>query len=266
MNRFLLAGVLGLTALVAQKQPAPKSQKEYEAVKALFEAQQPDARIKAADDLMTKFADTDFKSLAMYLTAEAYERKGDFEKMTVWCEKTLEVDPKSYSCMLMLAGGIAKRARENDLDLNEKLDRSDKYAKAALEALKDAPKPNPQLSDDQWASIKKDYVSQAHEAFGAAAALRKKYDVAIAEYKQAVEGAGTPDPATMVRLGQVYNLAGKPDDAIAILDKVMADDKVHPQIRQVAQAERVRAIQAKGGAKPATPATPAAPAAVEPKK
>jgi hypothetical protein len=70
----------------------------------------------------------------------------------------------------------------------------------------------------------------------------------------------------MVRLGQAYTAAGKPDDAIAVLDKVMADDKVHPQIRQVAQAERVRAIQAKGGAKPAAPATPGAPAAVEPKK
>jgi hypothetical protein len=105
----------------------------------MFQAQDPDARIKAADFLMTKFADTEFKPLAMFLTAESYERKGDFEKMTVWCEKTLEVDPKSYSCMLMLAGGIAKRARENDLDLNEKLDRSDKYAKTALEALKDAP-------------------------------------------------------------------------------------------------------------------------------
>jgi tetratricopeptide (TPR) repeat protein len=268
MKRFLLAGVLGLTALMAQKQPQPKSQKEVEAINAMFTAQDPDARIKAADYLMTQFADTQFKPLAMFLTAEAYERKGDFEKMTVWCEKTLEVDPKSYACMLMLAGGLAKRARENDLDLNEKLDRSDKYAKSALETLKDAPKPNPQLTDDQWASVKKDYISQAHEAFGAAAMLRKKYDVAISEYKQAVDGAGTPDPATMVRLGQAYNAAGKPDDAIAILDKVMADDKVHPQIRQVAQAERVRAIQAKGvGAKPAAPTpTSGAPAAAEPKK
>ena len=146
MKRFLLAGALGLTLLMAQKQPTPKSQKEVDAINAMFQAaQDPDARIKAADFLMTKFADTEFKPLAMFLTAEAYERKGDFEKMTVWCEKTLEVDPKNYSCMLMLSGGIAKRARENDLDLNEKLDRSDKYAKAALEALKDAPKPNPQI-------------------------------------------------------------------------------------------------------------------------
>jgi Uncharacterized protein conserved in bacteria containing a divergent form of TPR repeats len=266
MKRFVLAGLLAFTGMaMAQKPPQPKSQKELDAIKAMFEAPDPDARIKAADFLMTKFADTEFKPLAMFVTADAYERKGDFEKMVVWCEKTLEVDPKSYSCMLMLAGGIAKRSRENDLDLNEKLDRSDKYAKAALETLKDAPKPNPQVTDEQWNAAKKDYISQAHEAYGAAAVLRKKYDVAISEYKQAVEGAATPDPATMVRLGQAYNAAGKSDEAIAILDKVMADTNVNPQIRQVAQAERVRAIQAKGsGAKP--PAAPAAPAQVDPKK
>ena len=255
MNRLLLAGALTLvfvmTGLMAQKQPQPKSQKEVEAIQAMFGAQDPDARIKAADALMTKFADTEFKSLAMYLTAASYEQKNDFEKMVFWCERTLQADTKNYPCMLMLAGGIAKRARENDLDLTEKLTRSDGYAKSALEALKDAPKPNPQMSDNDWAAAKKDYVSQAHEAFALAAMLRKKFDVAIAEFKEAVEGAGTPDPATMVRLGQAYNQAKKYDEAIAILDKVMAGADVHPQIKQFAQAERVRAIQAKGG--PAKP-------------
>ena len=228
----------------------------------MITAKTPDERIEKAQFLLTKFADTEFKSIAMQMTAEGYEMKNDFEKMQVWCEKTIEVDPKNFSCMLMIADGTAKRARENDLDLNEKLARVDKYAKDALDTLKDAPKPNPQIPDDQWAAAKKDYASQAHEAFALAAELRKKYDVAIGEFKQAVEGAATPDPTTMVRLGQCYVQAGKPDDAIAILDKVMAMPNLHPQIRQFAQAERVRAIQAKGpAAKPAAPATSAAPAA-----
>jgi tetratricopeptide (TPR) repeat protein len=256
MNRLLLAGALalvsGITGLMAQKQPTAKSQKELDAIKAMFEAQDPDLRIKAADALMSKFADTEFKSLALYLTAASYEQKNDFEKMVIWCERTIQADPKNYACMLMLAGGIAKRARENDLDLSEKLARSDAYAKSALEALKDAQKPNPALPDDQWIATKKDYVSQAHEAYALAAMLRKKYDVAIAEFKESIEGAANPDPATMVRLGQAYNQAGKYDDAVAILDKVMAGANVHPQIRQFAQAERVRAIQGKGG--PAKPA------------
>src|SRR5260370_31851627 len=109
MKRFLLAGLLALTGMtMAQKVPQPKSQKELDAIKAMFEAPDPDARIKAADFLMTKFADTEFKPLAMFVTADAYERKGDFEKITAWCEKTLEVDPQRYSCMLSLSRGIAK--------------------------------------------------------------------------------------------------------------------------------------------------------------
>src|SRR5579859_4532047 len=125
MKRLILAATVALlfsaVGLMAQKQPRPKSQPEVDAINAMFKAQTPDERIKTADFLITKFADTEFEPLAFFLTAEAYERKGDFEKMVVWCEKTLEIDPKSYDCMLMLAGGIAKHSRENDLDLQEKL-------------------------------------------------------------------------------------------------------------------------------------------------
>jgi hypothetical protein len=71
----------------------------------------------------------------------------------------------------------------------------------------------------------------------------------------------------MVRLGAVYSLAGQYDDAIALLDKVMAQTDVHPQIKQFAQAERARAFQLKSaGAKPAAPPSSTAPPQVEIKK
>src|SRR5437762_14073469 len=118
MKRLILAGALallvGVTGLVAQKPPQPKSQKEVEALQAMFSAQDPDSRIKAANEVLTKFADTEFKAIAMYLTAASYEQKNDFEKMAVWAEKTLEVDPKNYGAMLMLAGGLAKHSQEHD--------------------------------------------------------------------------------------------------------------------------------------------------------
>src|SRR5262245_304344 len=263
MKRILIAGAVwmavGAAALLAQaKQPQPKSQKEVEALQAMFSAQDPDARIKAADELIKKFADTEFKSVAYYLLAASYEQKNQFEKMVFYAEETIKVDPKHYGALLMLANGIAKQTREHDLDREEKLAQSEKYAKSAIEVLKTAEKPNPQLTDDQWAAAKKDFEGQAHEAFGLAASARKKYDVAIAEFKMAIEGSANPDPTTFVRLGQIYNLAGKPDDALPILDKVLAMPDVHPQIKQFAQAERVRALQAKGAVKPATP-PPAAP-------
>ena len=84
-----------------------------------------------------------------------------------------------------------------------------------------------------------------------AALVRKKYDVAETEFKLPSIAADKPDPATMVRLGKAYSDDGKYDEAIAQFDKVMAMQDVNVQVRQVAQAERVRTFQKKNPPKPA---------------
>ncbi len=267
MNRVVMAGVLalaGVTGLLAQqaqqaqpKGPTVKSKGEADAVMELqkaIQANDPDALIKACDNLVTKFADTEFKSVALQLATQAYQQKRDYPKMVVYAERTLEADPKNYTVMLILAQSTAQQTRENDLDREEKLASAEKYAKTAMDIVKDAPKPNPGLTDEQWETGKKEMLSQGHEALALVAMARKKFDVAVSEFKMSVETSAQPDPATMVRLGNAYNQAKMPDAAIAILDKVMAMPDVHPQIKQFAQAERVRAFQAKGIGKPATPA------------
>ena len=282
MKRFVLCGIMalaGAASLLAQqpaqpaqaapaaKPPQPKSKGELEAIQAMFQTQDPDARIKAADNLILKYADTEFKDIALFFAAASYEQKGDSEKAIVYGERAVEANPRNYSALLLLARLVAQRTREHDLDREEKLTRVEGYVKSAEAVLKDAPKPNPALSDDQWAAARKDMLGQGHEALGMAALARKKYDVAIAEFKTAVDSASQPDPATMVRLGAAYNMDGKYDAAIIVLDKVLAIPDAHPAVKQFAQAERVRAIQAKqGGAKP--PAAPAtvAPGTVEVKK
>jgi tetratricopeptide (TPR) repeat protein len=250
------------------KQPKVKSKGEMEAIQAIFGAQDPDARVKAADALLMKYADTEFKSIALMLAAMSYQQKGDVEKMIVYAERTVEADPDNYQCLLMLASAIAQRTREFDLDREEKLGQVAKYAQRVMDLVKVAPKPNPTLPDEQWEVAKKDMTAQAHEALGISGIARKKYDAAIAEFKLALEIASVPDPATQVRLGMVYNLAGKHDDALAVLDKVINSPNVDARIKQFAQAEKVRALQAKGAiSKPAAaPATTPAPAQPEAKK
>jgi tetratricopeptide (TPR) repeat protein len=258
-----LALSMAAAALCAdQKPPAPKSKGEAEALQAMFGAADPDARIKAADNLITKYADTDFKALALYFEAVSYQQKNDFEKMVVYGEQAIQADPKQYSAMLIVAKGIAQRTREFDLDKEEKLAKAEKYAKDAMAIVKDAPKPNSQVTDDQWTQAKKEFTAQGHEALGFAASVRKNYDVAITELKLAIDDF--PDPVTMVRLAAVYDQAKKPDEALPILEKVMAMPDLHPSVRQFAQAERVRATQLKSAGASAAPAT--APPQVEIKK
>jgi tetratricopeptide (TPR) repeat protein len=246
------------------KQPTPKSQKEQEAVMAVFQAQDPDARIAAAENLLQKFADTEFKAIALQVAAMSAQQKNDFEKMVIYSERTLEADPKNYNAMLMLASGLAQRTREFDLDKEEKLTRADKYANEAMGLIKAAPKPRPDITDEQWEGAKKDFTAQAYEALGVSAMARKKYDVAATNFKAAMDTGATPDAGTMVRLAAAYNNLSKPDEAIAVLDKLLATPDLNPQIKSVAQSERNNAVKIKGGAKPA--GAPAPPPQVEIKK
>lgn len=237
---------LAATAVWAQaKQPKLKSKKEQEAVMAIFNAQTPDARIVAAEDLLTKFADTEFKAIALQIAAQSAQEKNDFEKMVVYAERTLEADPKNYTAMLMLASGFAQRTREHDLDKEDKLKTAEKYANSAVEVLKTAEKPRPDLDDAQWTAAKKDFNAQALEALGLIAMARKNHEEAAKQFQASLDAGSTPDPATKVRLAASLNNLQKYDEALKVLEPLLADANLNPAIRQFAGNEKVKAAMGK---------------------
>ncbi len=258
MKRSMLTGILalatGFSCLMAQqaqppakdapKGPAPKSQAEAQALNALFTAansQNQDGIIKAAEDLLTKYADTDFKEVALMLESQAYKAKGDSVKAQLYGDRVLEINPKNFQTTLMLGEILAMSTRENDLDKEEKLSKADKYLNGTIENLKTAPKPNPQIPDAQWEDAKKQLTAEAHNDLGLVALDRKKYDVAIVEFKAAADG--DPQATYSVRLASAYQQAGKNQEAIEICDKLLADPQLHPQIKTVAQ--NVKALASK---------------------
>lgn len=250
MKRLLLAGIiLSLFAVLLHAQPKPKSQKELDAVMAIFNAQDQDGRIAAAQNLITKFADTEFKATALQIMTMAYFEKNDAENVLVYGEKTLEADPKNYTAMLLMSRALSYRTREFDLDKEEKLARAEKLAGQALEELKTVANPNPaQVTAEQWEAARKDYQAQAYESMGMASMVRKKYDAAVENFKQA--HALTPQPAaeTFVQLAVAYNNLGKFDEAIAAADKAMADANASGNAKQRASQEKAKANQNKAKA------------------
>jgi tetratricopeptide (TPR) repeat protein len=226
---------------------AKVSKKEYDAFMAIQNAPSPEMQMEAADKFVTGFADSTLKSVALLMAANAAERKNDATKAIVYGQSAIDADPKNYQAMILVAGELARGTHENDLDKEEKLARVDKMANEALELIKTAPKPNAQLTDDQWEGAKKDFTAQAHEDLGMAATVRKKYDVAIAEYKMAIEGS--PTTTTMVRLAGVYDQAGKPNESLALLTKVLADPNLQPVVKQFAEREKAVAEKLKATAK-----------------
>lgn len=240
------------------RQPKPKSQKEIAAIQAMFNARTPDERIATAKALITGFADSEFRPLAWQLVAASYQQKGDEENMIVAAEELLKIDPKNFNAMIMISGALARRTREFDLDKEEKLGRAEKLATQARAVIKTAPRPNPQVTDEQWAAAKKDFDAQAAEALGLCALARKKYDDAITHFKFAVENSSQPEQATMVRLANAYVEAKRYDEGISVLDKVLAMPNLHPTIKQFAEQEKKRAAilkEAKPAAGPAQPSS-----------
>ena len=273
MKRTILTGLVaigtGATCLMAQATPpanaAPSampvakalkahSKSELEAWNALIAvASDPDKVIEAAENLITTFADTEFRNTALNIEAEAYQKKGDFNKMEIYADRVLEGNPMDTQALLLLAKYYSTHTRENDLDREEKLGKAEKYANLAIEVAKTLPKPSAQIPDEQWADARKFTAAEAYNAIGQANMTRKKYDAAAAGFQSAVDASPGPEPAYMVRLALALQNGGKNDEAIVWCDKAAAVPNVHPQIKTVAGQIRATAVKAAAKA-PGAPA------------
>lgn len=244
-TRFLacVAGFLMVAGLATAQKKVSK--KEYDAFMAIQNATTAQERIKAVDTFVTSFADSQLKSTALYLAADAAERTGDSAKAVAYGNDAIEADPKNFDAMLLVSGEVARGTRENDLDKDEKLARATKLSTDAMNVLKTAPKPNPNLSDEKWDAYKKDADAQGHSNLGLVAMVQKKYDVAATEFKASVDEASAPDAATMIRLATAYDEEGKPDDGLAVLNKVLAMPNLNPTVQRFANNEKTRAEQLK---------------------
>jgi tetratricopeptide (TPR) repeat protein len=252
-----LAGAAALLVAQAQKEPPsaapqPKSAKEGDAIKKIVNAKTPDEKIAAVENLITNFADTTFKSVALYEAAEAADQKQDYAKAVSYGQLSIDADPKggdAMNAMLLVAGELAQHTQKYDLDREDKLGKAEKYVNQALEMLPVIAKPaGSKISDADFAAFKKDKTSEAHRDLGLIATARTKWDVAAAEFKLAVDGASTPDSVMMARLGNAYNETSKFADAKAILQKVLDMPNLNPSVKAFATSEMARADRGlKGG-------------------
>jgi tetratricopeptide (TPR) repeat protein len=262
MKRLILAGaLLAAGAAVALAQPAggapqaapagphPKSQAELTALQGVLSASQgtdPDATIKACEDLRANFPDTDFKEWSLNFEANAYNQKKDWIKAQIFSEEALKANPKSFQATLMLADIISQHTGEHDLDRDERLTKAEGYAKQTIELMGTAAKPNPQMTDDQWEGYKKGIVGQAWHDIALCNSTKKSWEPAIAAFKSAI--TNDPQPAYKTQMADALQKLGKNDEAIAQCDEVLAVANLHPAIQAACNNIKKAATAAKAGA------------------
>ena len=240
--KFSAIVTIGLIAgsLAMAQQMKVKSKGEGAAVNAMLGASDPDARIKAAEDLLAKYADTSFKAYALYIEADAWQRKNDTAKALFYAEESVNADPTRFDAALILTNLLSDQTRANDLDKEDKFKRIQGYAEMALKGLETAQKPNPALPDAQWAEFKNENKADATQALAHLTVLRGKFDEGAKEYEAAL--ALNPDPFIMIRAGRAFLDMKRPEDAVKWFDRSLASPKSDDTAKRIANADKARAV------------------------
>ena len=241
MKRTILTGVAlltaGLSGLCAQQPAAPKikSNGERKAIVAIQTATtsgNADAIIKASEDLLSNYSDSDYKEYALTMEAKAYQMKNDDENAQVFADRVLQINPKAYTMQLLIAEAITPNIKEHDLNRDEEITKATKLFNDSIENAKVAVKPNPQIADADWENAKKYAVAEAYNGLGMLATIQKKPDDAIKQFQLAVDNDPEQD-AYGTRLANAYLVLGKKTEALAMCDKLLAKPTLDPRIKAV---------------------------------
>jgi len=240
MKPLILTGIVvltaGLSGLFAQA-PAPKikSNGERKAVIAIQTAVKSgdlDGIVKASEDLLNNYADSDYKEYALTVEAKAYQTKGDLDNAQIFADRALQINPKAYTMQLLIAEAITPNIKEHDLNYADEIAKCTKLFNDAIENVKVAVKPNPQVSDADWENNKKFAQSEAYNGLGMLASIDKKPDEAVKDFQLAVDNDPEQD-AFATRLASAYLTVGKKSEALAICDKLLAKPTLNPRIKSV---------------------------------
>ncbi len=190
----------------------------------------PDKAIALVDDFARKYPNSLLLSSVYSLGANAYQQKGDVEKVVDYTGKSLKLKPDNLTSLILRLGMLPmpqylrNHAADRDKILREAL--SD--ANRALQIIPQIPK-QPNEVDAVYQKRLAEIASEVHGPLGTvylelatgAPAGPDKAELAKAEqeFTTAVTTSSHPDPRDYYRMGEAYGLDGKWDEAIQAFKK-----------------------------------------------
>lgn len=229
-------------------QPAGPSAEEVAAIQAMQQMTNPaqaDARMQAVDLFVIRYPQSQFLGYVFSMGGEAAQNKQDSGRAVFYYEKAVAADPNDYNSMLMIAAEVANNTGRDDLRKDEKLGRATELANKGMELAKVAPKPNPEVTDEQWENVRRNDLARGQMALGMIGLAKLDYDGAAAAFKASLDIAANQEPGTMIRLGNALNEAGRPDEAIPVLDQVIGMAGLPEVYINIAKNEKTRSEQIK---------------------
>jgi tetratricopeptide (TPR) repeat protein len=191
----------------------------------------PDKEIALVDDFAKKYPHSLLLSSVYSFGANAYQQKGDVEKVVDYTGKSLKLKPDNLTSLILRLGMLPmpqylrNHAADRDKILREALN----DANRALQIIPQVPK-LPNEADAAYQKRLAEIASEVHGPLGTvylelatgAPGGPDKTVLAKAEqeFTTAVTTSSHPDPRDYYRMGEAYGLDGKWDEAIQAFKQV----------------------------------------------
>jgi len=208
------APALGQAAQAAAKGPQWKTREEYDAYQAMAKETDPHKKIAAADAVIAKYPNSDFKDIAYVQEVGAYQQIGESDKAIDAAKKALGANPDNLDALTYLSFAFPFVYNAKAADAAAQLDQTNQYAQHGLDVLGKLQKPA-QVTDEQFTTYVKAKRAIFNNAVGFVALQKKDYASSITALKSAMTDNPT-DPLTFSMLGQDYLYSNPPDSDNAI--------------------------------------------------
>lgn len=200
---------------------APLVNKEEEdAYKAMIDLKIADMEqiVQLGEDFLKKFPESRYRESVHSKLASAYMSMQQIDKMYAAADKALELNPDNVDMLSLMALALPRGVRGGELDIDQKLQRAEKYSKRALELLEAMAKPA-HLTDEEFARAKNEKLAMAHSGLGMVHFRRNQAAEMVAEFELSTRLSASPDPVELYLLGDAYQRAKRYTDAADVLGR-----------------------------------------------
>jgi tetratricopeptide (TPR) repeat protein len=217
------AAKLALATAQAGPQGVPKEQGQaYDAIRGELD---PDKCIALSNDFAKKYPDSTRLSYVYSFEANAYQQKGDVDKVVELTQESLKLKPDNIMSLVMMVGMMPQPQylKNHEADRDKILQQAESEGNRALQLLATIPKQANETDADHQKRVA-EISSQVHASLGMVHLERAteplsgvdKAELAKAEqeFTTAVTMTDHGNPQDYYRLGEAYSMDGKLNEAL----------------------------------------------------
>ncbi|HTC95479.1 MAG TPA: hypothetical protein VK699_18685 [Terriglobales bacterium] len=235
--------------------PQAKSKQEYSDYTATYALKGGAIVEKAADEFALKYPASELRPYLYSKAMHEYQNEGDRGKMLAMGEKVLDLDPEDPVALVLTATVLADTLADVDLDRDQKIAEIKNNATRALETMDATFIAPPGTTHAQTVAYKTKLRGLAHAALGIMELKTEDYFAAEEELQAAADLNKTaPDPYVWYNLALAQDNLQRYYKALSSINQALQHIAGHPELEQLAQAEREKLLKLTA---PPTPAKPA---------